>query len=374
MKVPFVDLKPTAALVQAPVLAHWQRAVEATQFVGGPAVTGFEAALAGKLQVEHAISCANGTDAILIGLQALGIGAGHKVAVPNLTFWATYEAVAQLGATPVLIDVDAGDLQMDLEELQAAHERIGLDAVVLVHLMGWASGRLEAFRRWCAERELPLVEDGAQSYGVEVGGRSVYSGARVATLSFYPAKVLGGCMDGGAITTNDASVAEAARNLCNHGRATHFSYSRVGWNSRMSGLQASWLSELLTHSDAILAQRRTFAQRYQALFAELGEQVVGHGPGAGVTENGYLAVCELRKGEPGQLGAALGNAGVGHGRVYPQTLDQQPPASGALRVSELARSRKFCERVLNLPLFYGMTDEQFNHVAGAFRAAVLEAR
>ncbi len=372
MNVPFIDLKPVAALVGDTVARHWQRVVERTEFVGGATVAALEARLARSLRVEHAITCSSGTDALTIALQALGVGPGKKVALPNLTFWAPYEAIVQLGATPVLVEIDLADLQMDFDDLRRGHERLGLDAVILVHLMGWASARVAEFRRFCRDQDLPLVEDGAQAWGVEVGGQPVFAGAQVSTLSFYPAKVVGGCMDGGAIFTDDAELGMLIRKLCNHGRATHYSYSHVGWNSRMGGVHAAWLLAVLDHADAIVAERRALEARYHELFLELSDLLCGYGAPAGVVGNGYLSVCTLRRHELATVTARLAEAGIGTGRVYPATLDAQPPAATALRTGDLSRGRTFCASVLNLPLFFGMTGEQMEYVESTLRRVLEE--
>ena len=373
MDVPFIELRRVAALVGNSMTQRWERVISDAEFVGGASVAALEKRLAESLGTRHAIACSNGSDALVIALQALGVGSGHKVALPNLTFWATYEAIAQRGAIPVLVDIDPADLQMDLDELRRAHDRFGLDAVVLVHLMGWASARLAEFREFCQAEGLPLLEDGAQAWGAETRGESVFAGARVGTLSFYPAKVLGGCMDGGAILTNDGELARLLRKLCNHGRTTHYSYSHVGWNSRLGGLQAAWLLAALDHAGAIVRQRRTLEASYRALFAELSDVVTGHGAPEGVRGNGYLSVCTLKQHDPADVGVRLSKAGIGTGRVYPETLDMQPPAAAALRMGALVRSRAFSARVLNLPLFYGMTEEEMANVQAAVRRVFRQA-
>src|SRR5213075_1096267 len=131
------------------VLPAWADCLEKCELVGGPRVTALEKKLGGVLGVPRVVSCANGTDALIVGLQALGVKRGSKVALPNLTFWATFEAVAALGATPVLVDVDPDDLQMSLAELKSAHEAHRFDAAMLVHLYGWASAQLREIRAFC---------------------------------------------------------------------------------------------------------------------------------------------------------------------------------------------------------------------------------
>jgi len=371
--VPFIDLAPTAALVRQAAISAFQQVVDQTEFVGGATVTALEHRLARRLAVRHVITCASGSDALAIALAATGIGPGKTVAVPNLTFWATYEAVIRVGATPVLVDIHPADLQMDFDQMTWAHERMRLDAVLLVHLMGWATPRLQAFRSFCAENGVVLVEDGAQAFGVEVDGRSVFSGAQVGTLSFYPAKVVGGCENGGALLTDDDAIAEAARKLRNHGRATHYTHTHVGWNSRMGGLQAAWLMAVLDHDDRMLSERRRIEQSYLDLFDRLEGEVSRFGPPDGVLGNGYLSVCTLKTASLDRVTAELAAAGIQVGRVYPETLDRQPPASSAPRIGDLPNARDFCASVINLPLFFGMTDAQLDYVQATFSRVVAGA-
>ncbi|MGZ3417275.1 MAG: DegT/DnrJ/EryC1/StrS family aminotransferase [Polyangiales bacterium] len=364
-RVPFIDLGRLVRRFREPVEKDWSGVLERCEFVGGPTVKKLEERLGTVLGANHVVSCANGTDALIIGLQVLGVRAGTKVALPNLTFWATYEAIALLGAIPVLVDVDPDDFQLSLEELARAHEKERFTVAILPHLFGWASARLSEIRAFCEERGIALLEDGAQCFGVEVGGQPVLAGARLSTLSFYPAKVVGGAMDGGAIVARDKSEADLARTLCNHGRATHYSYSHVGWNSRMGGLQASFILHVLDELPFILETRRSALDLYRA-FAESQKSIRFHGPPKGVTGNGYLSVFTSAKENGEQLVAALGQKGIGAARTYPETMDQQPPASGAIRVGDLARGRAFCRSVVNLPIFAGITAEEVRTSCEAF--------
>lgn len=359
MPVPFIDLSRLIPRVRDAVLPAWTDCLDKCEFVGGPRVTALEGELASALGVPRVVTCANGTDALLVGLQALGVRRGAKVALPNLTFWATFEAIAQLGATPVLVDVDPDDLQVSLPALTAAHDAHRFDAVILVHLYGWTSARLREIRAFCKERNVALLEDGAQCFGVEAFGEPVLAGAEVGTLSFYPAKVVGGAMDGGAVTLRTDERAALVRSLCNHGRADHYSYAHVGWNSRMGGLQAAFLSAVLKEVPAILESRRRAAAFYrERLSAVKGVRV--YGPPKGVVENGYLNVITVA-GKSGQaVVEALKAKGIGAARTYPQTMDAQAPAkaAGAIVHGDLAVSRAFCESVVNLPLFYGIREDE----------------
>ncbi|OJY26397.1 MAG: hypothetical protein BGO98_39285 [Myxococcales bacterium 68-20] len=372
MPVPFIDLSRLVARVREDVLPAWAECLDRCEFVGGPRVVALEKKLAGVLGTPRVVSCANGTDALLIGLQALGVKAGSKVALPNLTFWATFEAIAQLGATPVLVDVDPDDLQVSLTELRSAHEKHRFDAAIFVHLFGWTSARLAEIRAFCKEREIALLEDGAQCFGVEVGGEPVLAKADVATLSFYPAKVIGGAMDGGAITLQTGAQEALVRSLCNHGRSDHYSYAHVGWNSRMGGVQAAFIGRVLDEVPAILSSRRAAAEFYRERLGAGNTRVKVYGPPAGVVENGYLNVVTVEGKTGPELVEALKAAGIGAARTYPETMDVQPPVkkAGAILHGDLAVSKRFCASVVNLPLFYGIRDDEREAAAAALLAAI----
>lgn len=378
--IPFVDLSRLAQRVRADVLREWENCLDRCEFVGGRHVAEFEIELAKALGVPHAVACANGTDALVLGLQALGVKPGSKVALPNLTFWATFEAVVQLGATPVLVDIDPDDLQLSLDELRKAHDATGFDAAILVHLYGWTSAQLEGIRLFCREREIPLLEDGAQAFGVIVGGAPVLAGATIATMSFYPAKVLGGAMDGGAVLTQSRERAELVRTLANHGRAGHYKHSHVGWNSRMSAMQAVYLRAMLETRVYILASRRRAAGWYRGRLFSQGEMAArllamkylrSYGPPPGVQENGYLSV--LATTEPDRVVRMLAQRGIRAGRVYPRTIAEQPAArstSGVIVAGDMKHSTRFCREVINLPLFYGIRDDEQERVVAALKEAL----
>lgn len=358
MRVPFIDLSRLVRSVRDGALEDFGEVLDRCELVNGPSVTALEQRLSSVLGAPNVVACASGSSALVVALQALGLPRGARVALPDVTFWATYEAIAALGHTPVLLDIDEHDLQLSFDELQRAHDALRLDAVVLPHLFGWASARLREIRAFCAERALPLVEDGAQSFGVQAFGAPLLADARIATLSFYPAKVVGGAMDGGAIVTATKPDADLARSLCNHGRVAHYSHAHVGWNSRMGGLQARYLMRVLDRLDWILATRRAAMEQYRRFAASLDGKVRMIGPPAGQIGNGYLAVLVARDAPGEDLVAALAARGIGAARTYPETLHEQAPAREALRLGDLPRSTAFCRHVVNLPLFAGITPEE----------------
>jgi UDP-2-acetamido-2-deoxy-ribo-hexuluronate aminotransferase len=367
VRIPFIDLKPLVRELQPAVLEDFARIVESCAFVEGDAVKQLEETLRADLGVSHAVACASGSHALILALEALGVRPGMKVALPDVTFWATYEAVVQVGGIPVLIDIDPDDLQMSFADFARAHDALRFEAAVLVHLYGWASGRLADFRRFAAERGILLVEDAAQAYGVRVDGEPVFAGAAAATLSFYPAKVIGGAMDGGAVTLRDRAHAETVRSLKNHGRTSHYRYDRVGWNSRMSGLQGAYLTRACAVSERILRSRREVAALYAELLQPHSARIRTYGPPPGVEGNGYLVVTAVD--DPGKAAAALGAQGIGTARTYPEPIHLQPPARDALRFGDLAHSSALCARVLNLPLYYGIALDDCRAAARALAEA-----
>src|SRR5690606_22566672 len=169
------------------------------QFIGGSEVATLESRLQAELQVAHAVSCANGTDAIQLALRAVGVGEGDVVLVPEVTFWATFEAVVNVGGRPVTVDADITDGGVDFAAFEQAIRETSPKAALVAHLYGWGSQRLLDLRALCRQHGVVLIEDGAQAFGALFNDEPIYKGADISTVSFYPAKVLGGAGDGGAV-------------------------------------------------------------------------------------------------------------------------------------------------------------------------------
>ncbi len=369
MPVPFIDLKR----FEDGFLDTWNEKVadmtRNTQFVGGPEVDKLEKTLAEQNGAKFAVGCSSGTDAIQLALRAVGVGRGDVVLVPDSTFWATFEAVVNVNGDPVTVDINSDDLQMDFEAFKAAAEKHKPKAAILVHLYGWGSAKLDEFRSYCREKKIPLIEDGAQSYGVEWKGKSIYSEAHIGTISFYPAKTLGAAGDAGAVITDSEEVAEKMRSLANHGREQHYAHGDVGWNARLSSIQAAFLNQSLEHFPARLASRRAIAKKYEEVLPTLGINCVK--PPEGYTENGYLNVTlhdpEVRE----KLKKALGDAKIGFGVVYPGPISEQKGAESYIKAKEGGKNAKdLSERVLNLPLFPYMTDAEFDEVIETLKKAL----
>ncbi len=372
MAVPFIDLQR----FEEGFLDRWaekcHEITRNTRFISGPEATKLENWMREESGVAEVVACANGTDALQLALRALGVGPGDLVLIPDATFWATFEAVVNVGARPVTVDIDLGDLQMDFDLFTRAVEQFHPKAAILVNLYGWGSRRLDEFRAFCRKRALPLLEDSAQAYGVTWNGASIYRDALISTVSFYPAKVLGSCGDAGAVYCGTKELADTVRKLSNHGRTSHYGYGLVGWNSRIGGFDAAFLNLSREYTDERLASRRRAAEWYRRELAPLGIKCVA--PPAGYVENGYLNVTLHEPAVRPRIEAALKERGIGFGNVYPGSMSTQEGAKGFLAGKVGGENAEYLSQaVLNLPLFAYMKDAELEEVLAAVKGALIPA-
>jgi dTDP-4-amino-4,6-dideoxygalactose transaminase len=363
LRIPFIDLRPLVSELRSDAEAAFKKVLDDHEFIGSTSVEKLETELAAHLGVKHAVAVSSCTLALTLALQTSNVRGG-TVAMPNLTFWGTAEAIVNAGGTPLLIDSDPRDTQMSLDEFTRAHDQYRFMAAVPVHLFGWASERLEALRAFCREREIAVVDDGAQAFGVtDSTGKSVFRAARVSAISFHPAKVVGGIMDGGAVLTNDENIAERVRRLRDHGRVGHYDHITIGTNARMSGIGAAYLRLVVAQAARIIIDRRRQQLRYHDRLDRLKGMRLRTG------SNGYLAVVTTDK--PSEIvRQEMSDQGIDTGQVYPHTIVDQPGAIGFRRFGGLSVSKHFCEHVVNLPLYYGMPEEYVARVVAALEAAL----
>lgn len=274
--LPFIDLKAQRARIGHQIDAAIARTVGHGQFIMGPEVAELESQIAAFCGVDHVVTCANGTDALILVLMAEDIGPGDAVFVPSFTFVATAEAVAARRATPVVVDVDHCSFNMDAASLSRAvgeAKRQGLTPrmVFAVDLFGQPAD-YDALGAVAAEHGLVLVADAAQSFGAERGGRTVGALARYTTTSFFPAKPLGCYGDGGAIMTNDPAGAAVLKSLRTHGQGRDkYENVRIGLNSRLDTIQAAVLIEKLKAFPGEIDARNEAAFRYDGLLSDVVE-------------------------------------------------------------------------------------------------------
>ena len=371
MKVPFIDIARYETGFQQQWLDKVAAMSAAAQFIGGSEVSILEDRLKSALDVQYAVGCANGTDALQLGLRALGVGAGDVVLVPNATFWATFEAVVNVGGVPITVDIDLKDGGIDLQAFEDAVKAEQPKAAVVAHLYGWGTSRIHALRALCLQYGVQLLEDGAQCFGVTYQGESLLKGALIATTSFYPAKGLGAAGDAGAVFTDDPALAERARRLGNHGRTAHYGYGDVGWNSRLDALQAAFLNLSMDYIDARIQSRRNSADVYRRRLPGAG--LTPMNPPQGYVENGYCNVCLIPDAsQKGCLEGLLKARSIGFANIYPGAMSVQGGAAKYLkRHYGGTNAETFSKAVLNLPLFAYMSEGELDCVIDAVQDAML---
>jgi dTDP-3-amino-3,4,6-trideoxy-alpha-D-glucose transaminase len=348
-----------------PEIAERQRAVlESGRFILGPEVEAFESEFADFVGAEHCVGLANGTDALEIGLRALGVGPGDEVVVPAFTFFATAEAVVGLGATPVFCDVDPETWCMTAATAEPAiSERTR--ALIPVHIFG-NPAPVPELMELAEARGIRVLEDAAQAHGAELAGRMAGAFSDAAGFSFFPSKNLGGFGDGGALTTSDPGVAEAARLLRTRGSKDKRTFTEVGYNSRLDELQAAGLRVLLPHLPDWIEARRRAASGY--LEAGLWDLV----PVQSETPDGRSAwhILAIASPDRDRVAAALADAGIEARPYYETPLYRQPALERWVPPEPLAETERICSGVLALPMGAALPEDAPGEVVGAIQTAL----
>ncbi len=264
-----VDLKRQYIKIKPEIDAAIQNVIDTTAFIGGKDIKDFSTELEAYLGVKHVIPCANGTDALQIGLMALGLQPGDEVITPSFTYMATVEVVALLKLTPVFADVDADTFTLNIDSVRKAITP-KTKAIIPVHLYGQCVD-MEPLIALAKEHNIPLIEDNAQAIGGSYtfpDGKTVKTGTMglMATTSFFPSKNLGCYGDGGAMFTNDDALADKLRMIANHGQKVRYYHEMVGCNSRLDSIQAAVLRVKLKHLDEYCDARRAVADHYDNAF------------------------------------------------------------------------------------------------------------
>ena len=356
--IKFVDLNAYHQEIKVELDEIWNSILQEGSFIGGSNnsyVTKFEEDFAKYIGANHCVSCANGTDALEVALLTLGIGAGDKVIVPAISWASTAEAVMNVGATPVFVDVKYDDCLIN-ENLIAEKLDDKVKAIIPVHLYG-KPVNLEAIKKICSENNLFLIEDCAQAHGAEFNGQRVGTFGDVACFSFYPGKNLGALGDAGAMIFQNAEYAEIARQICNHGQIEKHNHLRVGRNSRLDGLQAAVLSLKINKLDEHIDKRIQWAKEYNQLLEGI-EEVKTPSLDENLRHVFHLYVVRTEK--RGDLIKKLKANNIPYGIHYPKTLPSIKPfnASGIYPVAD-----KVCEEILSLPMHPYLNINQLNIIA-----------
>jgi len=372
--VPLLDLGPQNRALEPQFEAVFRDVLRSNQFIMGPRLEAFEQDCAAFLGVKHALGVSSGTDALLLALMALGVGAGDEVLLPSFTFFATAGSVARLGAIPVWVDVDPHHFNLDLAD---AARKVGprTRAIMPVHLFG-QSGDLDALQAFAAAHELRVVEDAAQSMGARWKGRATMSVGDFGATSFFPSKNLGGMGDSGLVTTQDDALAERARILRVHGMQPKYHHREVGANFRMDPLQAALLHLKLPHLPSYNCARAGNAIFYQTALkgvAGIAENRPGADRGAKVllpvdfSGQGIWNQFTLRVpgGRRDALKAFLAARKIGCEIYYPIPLHrQQCFADRKYRgFDRVPVSEQLATEVLSIPIFPELSGEQRQWVA-----------
>lgn len=363
MKVPFVDLHAQYLAHRGSIDAAIAGIIERTAFIGGEAVSRFEAAYAEHYGIAHCVSCANGTDAIYIALKMMGIGPGDEVITTAHSWISSSEAVSQAGATPVFVDVDEF-YTIDAAKIEAAiTPRTKL--LIPVHLYGQACA-MGPIMEIAGRHGLRVLEDCAQAHYAQWGEQRIGTFGDVATFSFYPGKNLGAYGDAGAIVTRDAALAEKMRMYANHGQLKKHEHRIEGINSRLDALQAAILSAKLPHILDWTARRQQVAAWYgEALAGIAGIDLPRVRDGGTHVYHLYVIQHADRDG----LAAHLAERGIQTAVHYPTALPLlQCYASRGFTAAQFPRAARNQSRILSLPMYPEMTREMVQHVADSIAA------
>lgn len=359
MKVPFLDLQAAASDISPEIEAALVQSARSGQYIMGPILEQFEAEFASYTGAAHCLGVANGLDALRLGLQAMGIGAGDEVIVPANTFIATWLAVSQCGAVPVPVEPIEATHNIDPDAVADAITP-KTKAILAVHLYGQPAD-LGALQAVADRHDLPLLQDAAQAHGARYKSKPLGS-MGTATFSFYPSKNLGALGDGGALVTNDASVAHHLKLLRNYGSEEKYVHELKGQNSRLDPLQAAVLSLKLRVLDDWNGKRQAIARRYSDAFAKAGAIIPFVPDWADPVWHLYV----LRHADRDQFQTRLNAAGVATAIHYPIPPHLQKAYSDmGYEPGRFPLSETLAKEVISLPMCPGQSDAQTEYVIDA---------
>lgn len=374
-----VDLKGQYAPIKDQVNSSIQEVINTTSFINGPKVKAFQKNLEDYLGVKHVIPCANGTDALQIAMMGLGLKPGDEVITADFTFAATVEVIALLGLTPVLVDVDSENFNIDIEAIKKAITP-KTKAIVPVHLFGQCA-HMDEIMELAKAHQLYVIEDNAQAIGATYtskNGTKAKAGTigHIASTSFFPSKNLGCYGDGGAIFTNDDDLAHTIRGIVNHGMYKRYHHDVVGVNSRLDSIQAAVLDAKLPHLDSYNKARQNTARKYNLAFKDHPNIIT---PKAG---NGCVTLCDncdchvfhqytlkLKNVDRDGLVDHLNAKGIPCGVYYPIPLhNQKAYQDDRYDDKDFQITNQLSNVVISLPMHTELDDEQIEFITSSVLA------
>lgn len=364
MSLPFIDLKTSYLQAKEAVDAAIHRVLEHGQFIMGPEIDELEKTLADYVGVRHCVTVASGTDSLEIALRAAGIGPGDEVVTVPFTWISTAEVIAQVGALPRFVDIEADSYNIDPSLLEAALTP-ATKAIIPVALFGQPA-RMEAINALAEKHGLLVIEDAAQSFGSSRHGRRSGGLATVGSTSFFPAKPLGCYGDGGALFTSDDGLAEKFRAIRNHGGLVRHHHTLVGMNGRFDTLQAAIMLAKWADFDCEVANRERIGARYSTLLAD-----VCCTPSITPGNTHVYAQYTLRVPDREALGAALKERGIPTAVYYPVCLHQQPVfAACGYRTGDFPVAEQAAREVISLPMHPHLDAPTQDRIVAAVREAL----
>lgn len=358
MKIPFVDLYAQYQSIKTDIDAAIEKTIVHSSYIGGPAIKDFEEAFAAYAGVKHVVACANGTDSMEIILKAWGIGEGDEVIVPAHSWISTSEAVGNVGATPVFVDVETDYFTIDVSLIeQAITSRTKV--IIPVHLYGHPAD-MPAILQLAAKHQLKVMEDCAQAHGATIHGKKVGSFGDAASYSFYPGKNLGAYGDAGCMTTDDDALAEKIRMIANHGQKGKHNHLIEGRNSRLDGLQAAILSAKLPHLEKWTEARISNAAMYTTLLRDSSVKTPLVKEGYKHVHHLYVIKTKHRE----ELVQLLKENGIETAVHYPTALPFLPCyANRHFQPADFPAAFANQSQILSIPLFAELTTEQIERVS-----------
>jgi dTDP-4-amino-4,6-dideoxygalactose transaminase len=356
--VPYLDLRAQYRTLRSEVLAALEEVCESTGFAQGPATLEFETKFAAYCGVDHCVSLNSGTSALHLALRCLDVGPGDEVITVSMTFIATAWAISYVGATPVFVDIDPVRRTLNPDNLEAAITS-RTKAIIPVHLYGMPA-EMDRIMAIAQRHGVPVIEDAAQAHGARYRGRRVGQFGKIACFSFYPGKNLGAYGEGGALVTNDASVAQRARSLRDHAQSQKYLHDEIGYNYRMDGFQGAVLSIKLKHLDEWNRARIDCARLYAELLKDSSYKLPAHISDSECVWHCYLIEIPERD----RVRSSLQDVGIQSAIHYPVPIHlQKAYAHLDYRSGDLPVTEALCEHCLSLPIYPELSKEKISRVA-----------
>jgi UDP-2-acetamido-2-deoxy-ribo-hexuluronate aminotransferase len=370
--IPFIDLKTQYKAIKESVDLRMQKVLEHGAFVNGPEISEFERVLEKYTGAKHALACANGTDALLVPLMALGIGPGDEVITTAFSFIATAEVIVLAGATPVYVDIDPVTFNIDTSLIEKAITP-KTKAILPVSLYGQVAD-MDEINGIAKKHGLHVIEDAAQSFGATYKNTKSCATSNFAGTSFFPAKPLGCYGDGGAIFTNDTSFATAMKEIREHGSEKRYYHTRIGLNARLDTLQCAILLAKMERYEWEVEQRDRLGNAFNHAFRELAQfgLIV---PEVKSDRKSVWAQYTVRTPHRDAFQKKLTELGVPSSIHYPMIMADQPAykkLSGD--TSHLTQARKAAQEVISLPLYPDMPDDIFKQIVAKVRTSASATR